>query len=98
MRHEMHRINFLLLTLLPALYGGGSRFQVDHATVCGLNLPMMQTQLAAAGMHSEPGGKHANRATEMALASFADGSYLELIAIQSAGDAVAISEHEWSKQ
>lgn len=92
----MNRLAFLALA--PVVYGGGFHLQVDHATVCGLDLLRMQTQLAAAGIHSENGGKHANRATEMAVTSFADGSYLELIAIQPAGDANAIASHEWSKQ
>jgi hypothetical protein len=94
----MHRTILLVLTVVPALYGGGIRLQVDHATVCGSDLRRMQTQLAAAGINSDYGGKHANRATEMAVTSFADGSYLELIAVQPAGDANAIAAHEWSKQ
>jgi hypothetical protein len=34
----------------------------------------------------------------MALASFPDGSYLELIAIQPDADAKAVAEHEWARE
>src|SRR5208282_4763947 len=43
------------------------------------------------------GGPHSNHATEMALASFPDGSYLELIAIQPKADPAALAAHYWHK-
>src|SRR5260370_22196583 len=58
----------------------------------------MQTKLAAVGLQSEYGGPHSNHATEMALVSFADGSYLELIAMQPNADAKAVASHYWAKQ
>jgi hypothetical protein len=58
----------------------------------------MQAALAAVGIPSEYGGPHSNHATEMALTSFHDGSYLEQIAVQPKGEAKAIDAHEWSKQ
>src|SRR5262249_25277645 len=57
----------------------------------------MQASLSAVGIPSEYGGPHSNHATEMALASFPDGSYLELIAIQPNADPQALSAHYWSK-
>jgi len=71
---------------------------IDHVTVCGADLKMMQAKLTAVNIPSEYGGPHNNHASEMALTSFPDGSYLEQIAIQPKGDPKAIDLHEWSKQ
>jgi hypothetical protein len=71
---------------------------IDHVTVAGKDLKTMQANLAAVGIPSEYGGPHSNHATEMALASFPDGSYLELIAIQPNADAKAAASHYWAKQ
>jgi hypothetical protein len=73
------------------------QFHIDHVTVAGRNLEAMQKALRDAGIPSEYGGPHSNRATEMALASFADGSYLELIAIQPKADPAALAAHYWHK-
>jgi hypothetical protein len=54
--------------------------KVDHVTIAGRDLKQLQSQFAATGILSEYGGKHSNGLTEMAIASFADGSYLEFIA------------------
>lgn len=87
---------FLFLFLPAAAFAAD--LQVDHATVCGMDVKKMQAALKTAGMTSEYGGPHNNHASEMALTSFPDGSYLEQIAIQPQGDPKAIAEHEWSKQ
>jgi hypothetical protein len=76
---------------------GAADLRIDHVTICGADLKAMQAKLAAIGIPAEYGGPHNNRATEMALASFPDGSYLELIAIQPKGDPKSIETHEWSK-
>ena len=70
---------------------------IDHVTVAGKDLKAMQATLAAVGIPTEYGGPHSNHATEMALASFPDGSYLELIAIQPKADPAAVAAHYWSK-
>lgn len=70
---------------------------IDHVTVAGRDLHAMQEALQAAGLPSEYGGMHSNQATEMALTSFPDGSYLELIAIQPHADPAAVAAHTWSK-
>ena len=70
---------------------------IDHVTVAGKDLKAMQATLAALGILSEYGGPHSNHATEMALTSFPDGSYLELIAIQPDADPAAVAAHYWSK-
>jgi hypothetical protein len=70
---------------------------IDHVTAAGIDLNTMRASLAAVGIPSEYGGPHSNHATEMALTSFPDGSYLELIAIQPQADAAAVAAHYWSK-
>ena len=67
--------------------------KVDHVTLAGHDISAMQRALADAGLPTEYGGKHSNGQTEMALASFPDGSYFELIAPQKGVDA---SAHYWA--
>lgn len=88
---------FLLAALMPTVLGAAELI-IDHVTVAGKDLKAMQANLAAAGIQTEYGGPHSNHATEMALASFPDGSYLELIAIQPKADPEAVAAHYWSKQ
>jgi len=71
--------------------------KIDHATVAGRDLKKMQAALEAVGVTCAYGGAHTNHATEMALASFPDGSYLELMGLQAAADPHAVEQHEWSK-
>ncbi len=73
------------------------QFHIDHVTVAGKSVQEMQQALRTAGIQSEYGGPHSNHATEMALASFPDGSYLELIAIQPKADPAALAAHYWHK-
>ncbi|HLH43798.1 MAG TPA: VOC family protein [Bryobacteraceae bacterium] len=82
-----------LLALL-ALRLSAAAFQVDHITFCGANLPEMRQMLASVGIPTEYGGAHSNGLTEMALSSFQDGSYLELIAPLAGADP---SSHYWSR-
>jgi hypothetical protein len=72
-------------------------FKIDHATVAGVSMQEMQAKLAAVGITSVYGGPHLNHASEMALVSFTDGSYLELMALQPKADPKAVEEHVWSK-
>jgi hypothetical protein len=72
--------------------------KIDHVTAAGKDLKSMRAKLAAIGVESQNGGPHANHASEMALTSFPDGSYLELIAVQSNADPAALAAHYWSKQ
>jgi hypothetical protein len=72
-------------------------FKIDHATVAGTSMGEMQAKLAAIGIASVYGGPHLNHASEMALVSFTDGSYLELMALQPKPDPKAVEEHVWSK-
>jgi Glyoxalase-like domain len=74
------------------------QFHIDHVTVAGKNVEAMTKALrSVGGITAQYGGPHSNHATEMALASFPDGSYLELIAIQPKADSAALAAHEWRK-
>jgi hypothetical protein len=86
--------SFLLITTLLA----AADLTIDHVTVAGTDLQQMQSRLAALGIPSEFGGSHSNGATQMAITSFPDGSYLELIAPQANPDQKALTAHYWSKQ
>jgi hypothetical protein len=85
-----------IYALLPTLLAGGE-LAVDHATVAGANLKDLDAGLSAVGIHSEYGGPHGNRATEMSVVSFPDGSYLEMIAPQLSADPKMLAAHPWSK-
>src|SRR5215469_1648727 len=85
----MHRL-FVLLLGVPIM---AAQLQVDH--VAGRDLRAMRRAFEAAGLKDEYGGPHANHATEMALSSFPDGSYLELIAIQTQADPAAVRANQW---
>src|SRR5262245_46458821 len=86
-----------VLSLLMPLLALGADLKIDHATVAGSDVKKLQAGLKAAGIESVYGGPHTNHATEMALVSFPDGSYLELMGIQANADASAVAGHEWSK-
>jgi Glyoxalase-like domain len=89
--------NYILAALLACSPMIAEQLHIDHVTVAGRDLRAMQQALQAAGLPAEYGGAHSNHATEMALTSFPDGSYLELIAIQPHADPAAVAAHTWSK-
>ena len=71
--------------------------KIDHVTIAGSNLERMRLAFTkATGLPTEYGGRHSNGATEMALTSFPDGSYLELIALQPNPDPHAAAAQPWS--
>ena len=83
-------------TLLPMLLCAADS-KIDHVTVAGSDLKQMQAKLSSVGIASVYGGVHSNHATEMAMVSFPDGSYLELMGIQPHADAAAVAVHVWAK-
>ncbi len=89
--------NYIVAVLLAGCPMLAEQLHIDHVTVAGRDLRAMQQALQAAGIPAEYGGAHSNHATEMALTSFPDGSYLELIAIQPQADPAAVSAHVWSR-
>lgn len=92
---RLSRTVWVLLTLSLRL-AVSAELQIDHVTVCGQSLVPLEGRLDKLGIHWEYGGPHANHATEMAIASFADGSYLELIAAQPDAVQEAIAKHTWN--
>lgn len=87
---------WLMLALPIAL--AATDLKIDHATICGSNLDAMRKALkSTSNIATEYGGPHSNHATEMALVSFPDGSYLELMGIQPKPDPAAVAAHVWSK-
>ena len=85
----------VLFLCCSLLFAADSR--IDHVTIAGSNLAKMQAALKSVGIDTVYGGPHTNHATEMALVSFPDGAYLELMAIQSNADPQAVSQHVWAK-
>jgi hypothetical protein len=70
---------------------------LDHVTVAGADLRRMQAALAALRMETVYGGAHRDGATEMALVSFPDGSYLELIAPRTDAAREVAENHHWAR-
>jgi len=77
----LHHRAFYLIAAFGCC-AAAAELRIDHVTMAGRDLKQMRATFARAGIRTEYGGKHSNGLTEMALASFADGSYLELIAAQ----------------
>ena len=91
----MHRIHTLLL--LSVISMPAAELKIDHVATAVTDLKIMRPRFeAVTGIAMEYGGKHSNRASEMALASFPDGSYIEMIAIQPGADPASVAAHEWS--
>jgi hypothetical protein len=88
----MGRLLFALSLTISQL--GAAELKVDHITIAGRELPEMRRMFEDAGVPMEYGGKHSNGITEMALSSFVDGSYLELIAPQAGAN---VTPHHWGK-
>lgn len=84
------------LLLLPAILLA-SDFRINHVTIAGTSMKQMQAALSSVGIASVYGGAHTTGATEMALVSFPDGSYLELIALRQGATAASIDENVWAK-
>jgi hypothetical protein len=84
-----------LMALFPALLAAVD-LKIDHVTAAGSNLKKLQADLSALGIATVYGGAHSNGATEMALVSFPDGSYLELIAPQPNASPQALDRSPWA--
>jgi hypothetical protein len=84
-------MRWCLCLLAPVL--GFSQLRIDHVSIAGGNLDQLRERLGRAGIHAEYGGRHTNGTTEMALVSFPDGSYLELIAPVKNADPAKLAAH-----
>jgi hypothetical protein len=63
----------------------GQSLQIDHVTVAGPDLAVLEQTFAGVGLAADYGGPHSNGMTHMALLGFNDGSYLELISTLEPG-------------
>ena len=59
--------------------------KVDHVTIAGSQLGPLEQAFTGLGLKPAYGGPHSNGITHMALLSFADGSYVELISTLEPG-------------
>ena len=57
-----------------------SKIKIDHITIASEDLAPQEQQLGTIGLNTNYGGRHSNGITHMSMASFPDGSYIELIA------------------
>ncbi len=88
----------LVVALLLPVAIAAADLTIDHVTAAGEHLDGMRKAFTAvSGVPTEFGGQHSNHATEMALVSFPDGSYLELMGIQAKPDPAAVASHVWSQ-
>ena len=91
----MRRFVALMIMALPV---SAAELRIDHVTVAGVQLEELRKAFSlTTGIPTEYGGPHSNHATEMALASFPDGSYIELIGIQRQADPAAVAAHTWGR-
>lgn len=67
---------------------------LDHASICGSDLQVLQQAFTDVGLKPDYGGPHGKGGTQMALVGFDDGSYLELIGPQKPG---TVDGSEWAK-
>jgi hypothetical protein len=58
---------------------------IDHVTIAGARLEPLQQAFTGLGLSPTYGGAHSNGVTHMALLSFVDGSYIELISTVQPG-------------
>ncbi len=91
-------MRLLSLSLVLPMLLSAEQLKIDHVTVAGSDLKAMMNNLAEVGLHCEYGGPHSDRLTEMALMSFPDGSYLELIAPQASANKTTLAAHVWAKR
>ena len=59
--------------------------RIDHVTIAGSQLGPLEQAFTGLGLKPAYGGPHSNGITHMALLSFADGSYVELISTLEPG-------------
>jgi len=90
-------MRFASMLAFCAIVLAAADLKIDHVTAAGSSLQQLQAKLAAVGIETVYGGAHSNGATEMALVSFPDGSYLELMAPQANANAAALDGHPWAK-
>jgi len=86
----------LLLISQPAMTQESKTLllELDHVSICGVNLDTLRQAFTDVGMTPDFGGPHGNGITQMAAIGFDDASYIELIAPVKPG---AAAGSEWAK-
>lgn len=99
MLHSSGRAAIRYIALLAMVFPlFAAQLTIDHVTIVGKDLAAMRGAFTnATRIPTEYGGRHSNQATEMALTSFSDGSYLEFMAIQPNADPAKLDAHVWVK-
>ncbi len=64
--------------------------EIDHITIAGPDLAVLQEAFATAGLTSQYGGRHSNGITHMSWLGFDDYSYLELVSTPQTGTGVPL--------
>jgi hypothetical protein len=90
-------MRYALLLAVLSLRLAAADLKVDHVTAAGASLKKLEAGLSAVGIPFVYGGPHSTHATEMALVSFPDGSYVELMAPQENADPRELDRGPWSK-
>lgn len=94
-RAAIRGVALLVLCAFPLC---AAQLTIDHVTIAGKDLDAMRRAFTSATrIPTEYGGRHSNQATQMALTSFPDGSYLEFMAIQPHPDPAKLDAHVWVK-
>ena len=75
----------------------GAELKIDHVTLAGRVWMRCGVVPSVYGNRRGVRRSASNHATEMALASFPDGSYFELMGIQAKADPAAVAAHVWGK-
>jgi hypothetical protein len=63
---------------------------IDHLTIAGPDLAVLQRAFEAAGMATDYGGPHSNGITHMALLGFDNSSYIEVVSTLTPGSRVPL--------
>jgi hypothetical protein len=90
-------MRYALLLAAFSILLAAADLKVDHVTAAGTSLKKLEAGLSAVGIPFVYGGPHTTHATEMALVSFPDGSYVELMAPQENADPLELARGAWSK-
>lgn len=67
--------------------------KIDHVTIAGKELSLLENAFAAFGLKTDYGGVHSNGITHMSILGFTDGSYIEFISTVTQKTSPLWNEH-----
>lgn len=76
------------------MIGISSEIVIDHVTIAGADLSVLEAAFQDAGIDPEYGGEHDGLPTEMSIVGFDDGTYIELIAKTTPSETAAFWDRE----